>query len=83
MIYLVSVQPNESEVHMEWEGHDILENAKKEFEEMRTLSFNSGIRPLDGYVYEADKPLYGNVSSKLDGKAFGQYAENWAEGQKN
>jgi hypothetical protein len=81
MIYLVVVEPNGKEVHMKWDGHDSLDTAKKEFTEMRTLSFNSGIRPMDGYVYEADKPEYGNVAVDLDVAAFSKYAGDWAKRQ--
>lgn len=81
MIYLVVVEPNETEIHMKWAGHDCLETAKKEFNEMRTLSFNSGIRPMDGYVYEADKPPFGIVAVDLDVAAFSKYAGDWAKRQ--
>lgn len=81
MIYLVAVENDGKEVHMEWEGHSLLSDAVKEFEEMRSLSFNSGIRPMDGFVYEADKPEYGNVATKLDVNAFSKHALNWAEKQ--
>jgi hypothetical protein len=66
---------------MEWDGHTVLAEAEKEFKEMRMLSFNSGIRPLDGYVYEASAPLYGNISTKLDGRSFGEHAVKWVEKQ--
>lgn len=81
MIYLVVIEPSGKEVHMKWEGHTSLESAKKEFSEMRTLSFNSGIRPMDGYVYESDKPEYGNEAVDLDVAAFSQYAGQWARSQ--
>lgn len=80
MIYLVSRDPNtEKESHMVWEGHTTLEDAKKEFIEMRNLSIMSGIKPLDGYVYEANKPEYGNQSDILDAGSFSKYALDWAE----
>jgi hypothetical protein len=81
MIYLVAVENDGKEVHMEWEGYTLLSDAKKEFEDMRTLSFTSGEKPMDGYVYEADKPAYGNVATKLDASAFSKYALDWAEKQ--
>ncbi len=80
-IFLVSINPDESETHMIWDGHTDLAEAKKEFEEMRTLSFNSGIRPLDGYVYEGTEAAYGNVAVKLDVEAFSQHANAWARKQ--
>jgi hypothetical protein len=80
-IFLVSVNPDQSETHMIWEGHTNLEEAKKEFAEMRTLSFNSLINPLDGYVYEGTEAAYGNVAVKLDVEAFSQHAKAWARKQ--
>ena len=82
MIYIVIVDPiTEAQTHMEWEGHATLENAKKEFREMRSLSLSSGIAPLDGYVYEAEVPEYGNKAEKLDVEKFSRYANNWAMSQ--
>ena len=81
MIYLVTVNPDGSETHIEWSGHSILDDAKKEFSEMRTLSFNSDIKPQDGYVYEADEPQHGNIAVKLDVAHFTNQAFDWAEKQ--
>jgi hypothetical protein len=81
MIYLVAVENDGKEVHMEWEGHTSLLEAQKEFEDMRSLSVVSGIKPMDGFVYEADKPEYGNKAVKLDVNAFSKHALNWAESQ--
>jgi hypothetical protein len=79
MIFIVIVDPTtEAQTHMEWEGHATLEAAKKEFGEMRSLSFASGIAPLDGYVYEGTIPEYGNKAEKLDVEKFSRYANNWA-----
>jgi hypothetical protein len=66
-IFLVSVDPTtEEETHMIWEGHDSLESAKTEYESIRTLSMREGIRPLDGYIYQAEKPPYGYEAKELD-----------------
>ncbi len=80
-IFLVSVNPDESETHMIWSGHTNLDEAKKEFSEMRTLSFNSLIKPLDGYVYEGTEASYGNVAVELDVEAFSKHAGDWARKQ--
>ena len=56
----------EKETHMVWDGYTDLEDAKKEYQSIRELSLKGGVKPLDGYVYEAEKPLYGNVETKLD-----------------
>jgi hypothetical protein len=66
-IFLVSVDPTtEEETHMIWDGHDSLESAKSEYESIRVLSMREGIKPLDGYIYQADKPPYGYEAKELD-----------------
>jgi len=76
-IFLVMVDPKtEEETHMEWEGHTVLAEAKVEFQSIRNMSMQEGIKPLDGYVYEAEKPLYGNKAVKLDMAHFAKHFEN-------
>lgn len=80
-IFLVNVNPDQSETHMIWPDYTNLDEAKKEFAEMRTLSFNSGNKPFDGYVYEGYEAEYGNVAVELDVGAFSQHAGDWARKQ--
>jgi len=75
-IFLVMVDPKtELETHMEWEGHTSLAEAKAEYANLRDLSMKEGIKPIDGYVYEAEIPLYGNKLVKLDMANFAKYFE--------
>lgn len=75
-IFLVMVDPKtEEETHMEWEGHTSLGEAKAEYDNLRNLSMKEGIKPIDGYVYEAEIPLYGNKLVKLDMANFAKYFE--------
>lgn len=71
-IFLVSVNPDQSETHTIWKDHTNLDVANKEFSEMRNLSFNYGHKPLDGYVYEGYEAAYGNKAVELDMVAFTQ-----------
>jgi hypothetical protein len=66
----------EAETHMEWEGHTSLADAKVEYEGIRRMSFQEKVKPLDGYVYEADVPEYGNKPEKLDMAKFAKHFEN-------
>lgn len=66
----------EAETHMEWEGHTTLADAKAEYENIRSLSMQEGVKPLDGYVYEAVEPEYGNKPEKLDMAKFAKHFEN-------
>lgn len=75
-IFLVMVDPKtEEETHMIWEGHTKLEDAVKEYQALRELSMKEGIRPIDGYVYEADCPPFGIKPSKLDMAKFASFFE--------
>jgi len=75
-IFLVMVDPKtEEETHMEWEGHTSLVEAKAEYDNLRNLSMKEGIKPIDGYVYEAEVPLYGNKLVKLDMAKFAKHFE--------
>jgi hypothetical protein len=76
-IFLVMRDPKtELETHMEWEGHDSLEDAKKEYTNIRNMSMQEGVKPIDGFVYEADIPEYGNVAEKLDMAELAKHYEN-------
>ena len=66
----------EAETHMEWEGHTVLSEAVAEFQNIRKMSLQEGIKPLDGYVYEALVPEYGNKPEKLDMAKFAKHFEN-------
>jgi hypothetical protein len=76
-IFLVMVDPKtEAETHMEWEGHDKLEDAMREYAEIRNMSMKEGIKPIDGYVYEAEQPPFGIKAEKLDMAKFASFFEN-------
>ncbi len=64
------------ETHMEWEGYTELDEAMKEYKSIRELSMKNGVKPLDGYVYKADKPPYGIKATKLD---MAELAKNYEE----
>jgi hypothetical protein len=83
-IFLVMVDPKtEEETHMEWEGHTSLEDAKTEYQTLRALSMKEGIKPIDGYVYEAEAPPYGIKPTKLDMAKFASFFENTVLGNSN
>ena len=64
------------EYHMEWEGHDNLEMAKKEFDYVKSAIMGSGGKHPNTYIYEADVPLYGIKPSPFDIDAFANYFGN-------
>lgn len=81
-IFLVMFDPRtQAETHMEWEGHTVLEEAKAEYSTLRNLSMKEGIKPIDGYVYEAEMPPYGIQPTKLDMAKFASFFENTMLGQ--
>lgn len=82
MIYLAVMNPDGSESHMRWEGHENLDEAKKELSVMieagMKFYYESGDKnymPMTAYVYEADRPLYGNEEEELDIDALQSYVE--------
>ena len=82
-IYLAVLDPDGTEHHMKWEGHDTLEGAKKELSTMMEMALklyyesgDKGYKPQTAYVYEAESPLYGNKEEELDFNALQKFVEN-------
>lgn len=78
-IWLAIVTHNEvktyNEYHIRYEGHSLLDNAKKEITEVRKRLLGDDKLPLDCYVYEAETPLYGYTPYNLDDIDFNFYRE--------
>lgn len=77
MIYLVIVthdNPQQyEEYHIRFEGHQSLDSARKEIDEIRRRLIKDGKKPLDCYIYEANAPLYGCREYTLDEIDFNFY----------
>lgn len=81
-IYLATMEPDGSEHHMKWEGHENLESAKKELSTMMEMAMklymdtgDKNYLPRSAYTYEADAPLYGHKEEELDFAALQNYVE--------
>lgn len=75
MIFLAVRTPNEQEIHIKYEGHDTVESARAEITLIRERLLLDGKIPLDCFVYEADKPEYGNKAYNVDDVDFNFYVE--------
>lgn len=75
MIYLAVITPHEEEVHIKFEGHENVETARAEINEIRSRLLLDDKIPLDCYIYEADEPLYGNQAHNVDDVDFNFYVE--------
>ena len=76
-IFLVMIDPKtEEETHMIWVGHNTLDEAKAEYESIRSMSVAEGVKPIDGYLYEAENPPFGIEATELDMAKFANFFEN-------
>jgi hypothetical protein len=72
-IFLCIYDKNEKETHIRWDEHTSLESAKKELENVTNMAlkiyYETGDKnnmPNTCYVYEAEKPHYGNKEEDVD-----------------
>ena len=75
MIILAIRDPKEKEFHIHYEGHETIDSAKQEISYIREKLLRDNKKPYDYFIYEADKPEYGNKLFKLDEIDFNFYEE--------
>lgn len=54
------------EHHMRWHGHETLESAREELNAIINMIAQGGQSFPNTYIYEGDKPLYGNPEEEFD-----------------
>lgn len=78
-IYLVMITYDKhnvyNEYHILYEGHNTLESACKEIDEIRRRLIKDGKKPFDCYIYEAESPHFGLPEYRLDQIDFNFYRE--------
>ena len=82
MIWLAMISQDETEYHIHFDGHETVETAKNEIQEINKRLLIDGKYPLPYYIYEADKPLHGYEPYKLDDLDFNFYREPTEEEKK-
>lgn len=85
-IYLVMITYDKNnsynEYHILYEGHQTVESAYREIDEIRRRLIRDGKRPFDCYIYEAEKPEFNQPEYKLDQIDFNFYREHTEEEKK-
>lgn len=66
MIFLAICPVLGPEVHIKWKGHETVESATKEMNQLRSLLLGQQKKPYDCYIYEAEAPPYGLKAHELD-----------------
>lgn len=78
-IYLVIIayDKNDSynEYHIIYEGHNTVESAYKEIDEIRRRLIKDRKKPFDCYIYEAESPQFNQPEYRLDQIDFNFYRE--------
>lgn len=64
-----------SEYHIIYEGHNTVESAYKEIDEIRRRLIRDGKKPFDCYIYEAESPPFNQPEYRLDQIDFNFYRE--------
>jgi hypothetical protein len=78
-VFLALFPPNASEVHVRWDGHQTVESATKELNQVREMMIKDNKVPMDCYVYEADAPPFGLPIFAIDDVDFNFYREKTKE----
>jgi hypothetical protein len=78
-IFLAMVPENGAEVHVKWEGHKTIEDARKELTQIRDVMLKDQRVPMDCYVYEAEEPPFGLPVHRIDEVDFNFYREKTDE----
>ena len=74
-IWLAIVTEDETEYHVEFAGHENVDNAKTEIKEINMRLMRDKKIPLPYYIYEAEEPLHGYEAFQLDDLDFNFYKE--------